>query len=415
MTANLLSVKKKRFLTNMYQNDQILTANWIFVKKSLFLTENIILANTIVPFDRQIPFNQLPLLPPDADKIYSTEVLLALNNANKALAELKGLANQLPNQTMLINTLALREAKASTEIENIFTTDEELYENITIKKEEYYGDVKEVLYYREALWAGFNLLQKKQIITKDVLIEIYQKVKQSNDGIRPPQTRVTIKRASTDTFTGSTIYTPPNGEKVLEKKIKNLLNFINDDEKYPYDALLKMAMAHYQFEAIHPFRDGNGRTGRILNLLIMIQKNLLNYPILYHSAYIIKTKSNYYNYLQQVTAKRNWQSWLLYLLKAIETTSAYTIKIITEINQLFETNKQLINKTHPKIDKATIEKIFEQPYISPKSLLSSNIKSLNTAKKYLLQFEKLGIVNHKKIGKEVFYINVDLFNLLKSY
>ena len=364
-------------------------------------------------YDRNEPFNHLPLLPPPDNKIFTVEILQALNKANKALAELKGMAHQLPNQGMLINSLALREAKASTEIENIFTTDDELYKALSIDNEDsLQGSAKEVLRYREALWKGYKLLKKPEGFTIKLMVEVYKKVQQATDGIRPPQANTVIKKRGSDTLGGTVIYTPPRGEKVIEQKLANLINYMNDDKKYEYDPLLKLAIAHYQFEAIHPFRDGNGRCGRILNTLFMIQKKLLDVPILYLSAYIINNKDDYYAYLNTVTTRNNWSDWILYMLKAIEETSRYTIKNIHEITQLFEKTEKLIAKKHPNIPKEAIEAIFEQPYCRPKRLVSERIKSLNTAKKYLQQMEAIGIMSPRKIGKETVYLNIDLFNLL---
>jgi Fic family protein len=199
---------------------------------------------------------------------------------------------------------------------------------------------------------------------------------------------------------------------VIEQKLANLIAYMNNDEKYNYDPLLKLAVAHYQFEAIHPFRDGNGRCGRILNTLFMIQKKLLDVPILYLSAYIINNKDDYYAYLNAVTSRNSWNEWILYMLKAIEETSHYTVKNIREITRLFEKIERLIAKKHPHIPKEAIETIFEQPYCRPKRLVGERIKSLNTAKKYLQQMEALGIMTPRKIGKETVYLNSDLFNIL---
>ena len=371
------------------------------------------MAAKIKAYDRNEPFNQLPLLPPPDNKILTVEILQAVNKANKALAELKGLAHQLPNQGMLINSLALREAKASTEIENIFTTDDELYKALTIDNEQNLkGGAKEVLHYREALWKGYKLLKKPEGFTIKLMVEVYRKVQQTTDGIRPPQANTVIKKRGSGDLGGTVIYTPPRGEKVIEQKLTNLIAYMNDDKKYDYDPLLKLAIAHYQFEAIHPFRDGNGRCGRILNTLFMIQKKLLDVPILYLSAYIINNKDDYYAYLNAVTGRNNWSDWILYMLKAVEETARYTIQSIREITCLFEKTEKLIAKKHPHIPKEAIEAIFEQPYCRPKRLVGERIKSLNTAKKYLQQMEALGVMTPRKIGKETVYLNIDLFNLL---
>ncbi len=234
------------------------------------------------------------------------------------------------------------------------------------------------------------------------------------DGIRPSQTETVIKKRGSGLLGGTVVYTPPRGIDIIKEKLDNLFFYLTDEKKYNYDPLIKLAVSHYQFEAIHPFRDGNGRTGRILSILFMIQKKLLEIPILYLSAYIIREKDDYYKLLNSVTTRRNWKAWIIYMLKAIEETSIYTICKISEIDRLFNNTLELIVNKLPHIRKETIEKIFEQPYVSPKKLIDQNVKSLNTAKKYLGQMEELGIMIPKKIGKEIVYLNIDLFNLLSK-
>ncbi len=323
----------------------------------------------IIPYDRNKPYNNLPLLSPPDEKVITIEVLQALNNSNKALAELKGLAGKLPNQSMLVNTITLREAKASTEIENIFTTDDELYKSLMIGEYYLQGNAKEVLFYRQALWTGFTEIKNSGTFNTDLIVKIYQEIKQVSDGIRPPQTETVIKKSGSGLLGGSVTYTPPRGINIIEEKLGNLFDYLNDDIKYNYDPLIKLAVSHYQFEAIHPFRDGNGRTGRILSILLMIQKKLLELPILYLSAYIIREKDDYYELLNSVTSRRSWTHWIIYMLKAIEETAIYTISKIEEIDRLFNNTLGLIGKKFPHIRKETIEKIFEQPYISPKKLV----------------------------------------------
>ncbi len=369
---------------------------------------------TVTAYDRNKPYNQLPALPPPEGKVITLEVLKAVNRANKALAELKGLAKKLPNQAMLVNTIALREAKASTAIENIFTTDDKLYKALSDEASNLDAGTKEVLNYRRALWAGHELLRKEKVFTTNLMIKIYREIKQLKDGIRPPGTETVIMKRGSGPLGGTVVYTPPRGEKIIKQKLNNLTAYINDDKKYNYDPLIKLAVAHYQFEAIHPFRDGNGRAGRILNILFMLHKQLLDVPILYLSAYIIENKEDYYTCLNRVTQQKNWSAWILYMLAAVEETSVFTLKKINEIDRLFERTVELVSKKLPHIRKEVIEKIFEQPYISPKKLLGQTIKSVNTAKKYLMQLEKLKILTSEKIGKEIVYLNIDLFNLLSE-
>ncbi len=366
------------------------------------------------PYDRNFPYNELPELPPPDEKVITIEILQSLNKANKALAELKGLARKLPNQAMLVNTIVLREAKASTAIENISTTDDELYKSLTINENYLVGNAKEVLFYRQALWAGFQKIIAIRMFDKDLIIDIYRKIKQVEDGIRPPQTETVIIKRGSGLLGGSVVYTPPRGAGIIESKLENLFHYINNDQDFDYDPLIKFAVSHYQFEAIHPFRDGNGRAGRIISILLLIQKRLLDLPILYLSAFIIKQKDEYYELLNKVTAQGNWGDWILYILKAVEETSIYTINKIEEIDRLFNKTWALVQEKQPSIRKEVVEKIFEQPYISPKSLLDSNIKSVNTAKKYLTQLQEIGIMIPKKLGKEVVYLNIDLLNLLSE-
>jgi len=371
--------------------------------------------SNLTPFDRNKPYNTLPVLSPPDKKIMTIEILKALNTANKALAELKGLAKKLPNQSMLVNTIAIREAKASTAIENISTTDDKLYKALSGNESSLEPSTKEVLRYRQALWEGYKTVTAKKTMTVDIMIKLYREIKMLKDGVRPPQTETVIMKRGSGLLGGSVIYTPPRGEKIIKEKLSNLVDYINDDKKYNYDPLLKMAIAHYQFEAIHPFRDGNGRTGRILNILLMVQKDLLEFPILYLSSYIIAHKEDYYENLNAVTSRKSWNKWILYMLAATEETAVYTIKKINEIDRLFEKTLTLVRKKYPSMKKEIIEKIFEQPYISPKALLTKDLKSLNTAKKYLIQLEKLKILAPEKIGKEVIYLNIDLFNLLSEF
>lgn len=370
------------------------------------------MSKEIISYDRNRPYNQLPLLPPDEKLIITFPVMKALNKANKALAELKGFARKLPNQSMLINTIALREAKASSEIENIFTTDDELYKSLNMNDLALKGGAKEVLKYRQALWKGVKGISDYNQITIDILVDLYREIKQVNDGIRPAATETVIKKRGSGLLGGETVYTPPRGEAVILGKLENLIEFINNDKDFDYDPLLKLAISHYQFDAIHPFRDGNGRAGRILCVLVAMQKKLLDAPILYLSAYIIRHKEDYYHNLNAVTARKSWEKWILFMLEAVEQTALYTINKIEEIDQLFNRILKQTEELLPQIRKEVVEKLFEQPYISPKKLISKNIKSLNTAKKYLQELERVGILVAEKIGKEVIYLNIDLYNLL---
>lgn len=270
--------------------------------------------------DRNTPWNELPNLPIDESLYRTTEIYEKLGNAKAALARLQGRSVVIPNQGLLINTISLQEAKASSEIENIFTTDDELYkaysenpDNERINKAS-----KEVLRYREALWKGFYLLQSENKFTTDYFTSIFQEILQTKDEIRLEFNNTTIKQGGTGQNSGKVIYTPPKGRQLIIDKLNNLSDFINDDITYPLDPLLKLAIAHYQFEVIHPFRDGNGRTGRIFNIHILINRGLLDLPILFMSKYIIQNKSDYYSGLMGVSQRGDWKAWILYILDAIE-------------------------------------------------------------------------------------------------
>jgi Fic family protein len=366
-------------------------------------------------FDRNIPYNQLPPLPPAIELYRDEEVINKLMLASRRLAELKGLASTLPNQSIFVNTIALREAKASSAIENIFTTDDELYRSLSYQEDDYLeGPAKEILHYREALWKGFQRIKAEKTLTIDTIIDVYREVKKTHDSIRPYQAEVLIKKRGWGSLVAETVYTPPRGKGVVEKKTAELLEFLNDDTKYPIDSLLKMAMAHYQFEAIHPFRDGNGRTGRILCILYLIQKQLLDLPILYLSAYILQNKDEYYWNLNGVTGTLLWRSWILYMLEAVSQTAEYTIDKILRIKSLMEKTKAMMQENGLPVGRMDVPKLFEQPYIRPKNLLSDKIKSINTAKKYLSQLESLGMLTKEKVGKEYIWFNTDLMTILSD-
>ena len=367
------------------------------------------------PYDRHIPYNQLPPLPPETE-LYNDQILMdQLMKASRLLAELKGLASQLPNQSIFVNTIALREAKASSAIENIVTTDDDLYKSISDNDYDHLeGPAKEILHYREALWNGFNNIIRDGEITLETIIEVYRKVKQTHDGIRPYQAEIVIKKRGWGSLVAETAYTPPRGKGVVERKMAELLDFMNDDKRYPIDPLLKMAMAHYQFEAIHPFRDGNGRTGRILCILYMIQKRLLDLPILYLSAYILMNKDAYYQVLNGVTGTRKWNEWIQFMLESVSQTAEYTVHKINNIKALMDKTQSIIRENRLSVSRLNVAKLFEQPYIRPKNMLSDRIKSVNTAKKYLSELESLGLLSKEKIGKEFIWFNTELMNILSD-
>jgi Fic family protein len=368
-------------------------------------------------FDRQKPYNGLPVLPPNVDLENNPVILRRLVLASRALATVNGNLNRLPNPLMLINTLALQEAKASTEIENIFTTEDELYKAIsdTNKESNINPATKEVLKYREALWAGYRELQENQKIETDLIKRIFTQIKETTSGYRPPQAQVVIKKGESEFRSGEIIYTPPRGEGLIESLMDNLVEYLNDDVKYPMDPLLKMCVAHYQFEAIHPFQDGNGRTGRILNLLYLFSKGLLSQPVLYMSKFIIINKEDYYFKLGAVTQRNSWEPWVEFMLEATEKTSLLTNTRINEILYQMESTLEYAKGKIKWYNKEVNEAIFSQPYVKP-SLIGEIIgkTSRTTLTKYMNELVHFNILTPRKDGVEVFYMNEDLIRILEG-
>ena len=358
----------------------------------------------------EIPFNDLPILPPAKESIESVIILKQLVKSSVALAELKGIIHILPNPEILLNAVILKEARASSEIENVITTQDKLYQALSVKGHQIDLSTKEVLRYREAMLYGFRMIQKKNILTINTIVEIQQILEENNAGIRKlPGT------ALRNSVTGKVIYTPPDQTDVINSLLSNLEKFINlDEEEIPH--LVKMAVQHYQFESIHPFYDGNGRTGRIINILYLIMSGLLDQPILFLSGYIIENKSEYYRLLQEVRTNNKWEDWILYILKGVEITAQATINQVTEMNTLFEQTKKKTRMELPKIySKELIELLFEHPYSKSEYLEKRLSISRITAAKYLKALERIGILKSKKVWKETLYINTELFELLKKY
>lgn len=368
--------------------------------------------NMLPPFDRTKPYNQLPDLPPA--QLLDTEILLKWGLASRALAELNKNIYRIPNPSMLVNTISLREAQSSTAIENIFTTEDELYKAVseTIKGEEANLATKEVLRYREALWRGFNQLKDSGKLNQEGIVSVFQTVKDSTQLVRSPQSQVIIRRGNSEFRPGEIIYTPPRGEGIIEQKLQNMLDFLHTD---PTDPLLKMVIAHYQFEAIHPFIDGNGRTGRIINLLYLIEQGLLSHPVLYLSGYIIQNKEEYYHLLSGVTQRNAWKPWILYMLTAVESTAGQTNRMIDDIMSQLEST---YTYGQSKLKWYSLElnlALFSQPYIKQELVgRVTNTSSRTTLTKYMDSLVDLGILSRKKDGKEVFYLNNDLLRILRG-
>ena len=366
-------------------------------------------------FDRNNPYNHLPLLPPSGEIDDDSDILKKLVSSSRALASVNFNVMRLPNPYMLVNTIALQEAKASTEIENIFTTEDELYKAVSDNKSEEKADlaVKEVLRYREALWAGYHELKETKILNLQSVLSIFRQIKRTTSGIRPPQANVFIKQGQSELRPGEIIYTPPRGNDIVELLMDNLLSYLNDDIKYPTDPLIKMCIVHYQFEAIHPFQDGNGRTGRILNLIYLVKSGLLNQPVLYLSKYIIINKSDYYFNLGAVTQMGSWKPWILYMLDAVEKTSALTNNLINDILEQMDSTLKYGKSKIKWYTKELNETIFSQPYFKPKII--GNVlgrTSRTTLSKRMEELVTAKILTPKRDGSEVYYLNDDLIRII---
>lgn len=344
---------------------------------------------------------------PSNSELESIKVLKRLPKAHAALAELKGIAQTIPNQNILINTLGLQEAKDSSEIENIITTHDELFKseiNLITSLES-----KEVQNYIEALKFGFDLVKNQNLLTNNSIINIQSKIEKNKAGFRKVPGTV-LKNAKT----GAVVYEPPQDNAQIVELMKDLEVFINDDSISDLDPILKMAVIHLQFESIHPFYDGNGRTGRIINILYLINQELLNLPILYLSNYIIKHKAAYYELLQKVRSENNWEEWLIYIIDSVEKTSLDTIDLIRKIKELMQEMKIVLRNNYKFYSQDLLNNLFKHPYTKIEFVVNDLQVSRLTAANYLNKLSIDGILKKEKIGKSNFYINQDLFELLKK-
>ncbi len=357
-------------------------------------------------FDPKIPYNDLPLLPPKAD-IETKSILRKAISSGRALAQLNGTLLNLPNPTLFLDTIYLQEAKASSEVENIITTNDELYKSLVADRKVENSATKEVLSYKKALWLGLEQLKTKPFITTNLCIKIVQCIKQNNASIRnTPGTTLSNTQ-------GEVIYTPPSGETIIREKLANLEKFINEDETI--DPLIKMALMHYQFEAIHPFLDGNGRTGRILLLLYLKLSRLLEIPAIYLSEYIIKNKTAYYKRLRGVTENNEWEACILYMLDMIEETSVKGLERLNKITTTMDKTAEEIKNKLPKIySKDLIEILFRLPYTKRQHLIDENIGNAKTVGNYLQTLEVNGFLKSVKVGKEKLYLNQRLLKILEE-
>ncbi|HVV69022.1 MAG TPA: Fic/DOC family N-terminal domain-containing protein [Gammaproteobacteria bacterium] len=351
------------------------------------------------------PFNDLPLLPPAVD-LETTTILKKAIEANRQLAELKGLVNSIPNQEILVDGIVLQEARLSSEIENIVTTNDELYKAAADEKLATDPQAKEVLRYREALWSGFQQLKERPLST-NLFIDLVRIIKGRDIGIRRvPGTKIANSK-------GEVLYTPPEGESVIRDKLSNLEHFIHAENGI--DALIKLAVMHYQFEAIHPFVDGNGRTGRVINILFLAEKGLLDKPILFLSHYILQTRQAYYEGLRRVTEEGAWADWVLYILEAVRVTAFETQERVIKILEAIESTKNQVQVKAPKIySRDLIDIIFRNPYCKVRFLEDVGLAKRQTAARYLQTLEELNLLESTKIGKEKYYINKVLTKILSS-
>ena len=350
--------------------------------------------------------SELSLLPLERD-VESKAVLKKTALANRELAKLDGLVAAIPNQTILINALVLQEAKESSEIENIITTHDELYQ-ADVDFQSASREAKEVYRYREALLYGYEQVRRHGLLLKKDIVEIQKILEGNSAGIRTQSG--TVLR---NTKTGDVIYTPPQESQAIHVLLDNLERYINEPSSL--DPLVNMAIIHYQFESIHPFYDGNGRTGRIVNILYLVLKELLEIPVLYLSRYIIRTKSDYYRLLQAVRTEDAWEEWILYMLEGVIQTSRETICIIKYIRQQMQSVKQQIKAEAPKIySKDLLELLFKHPYTKIEYVMDSLDVTRQTASSYLKKLEAVGILQEHKIGRTKYFINKELFELLRK-
>jgi Fic family protein len=398
-----------------HQNVEI----WVIIRHRFLAMSNIsIYEATNVEFlyyfrhmnvDRNIPFNELPDLPPPG-LAESFQVLKHVARAHRYLGELSGLCASLPDPQLLINTIILQESKDSSAIENIVTTQDELYKAAG-QEETSSHTAKEVLNYREALYAGLGKMKTQEnLILTNTMVEIVQTIRQNRSGIRN-----TPGTALKNAINGEVIYTPPSGEDVLRSKLSALEQFINDPDRSPLDPLVKMAIIHYQFEAIHPFADGNGRTGRILNALYLVQQELLTQPVLYLSSYIVKYKTEYYQLLRNVTENDRWEDWVMYMLTAlIETAQLTTKKIRGMLTLKDEMEKQVKSTLGSSYNDELLKLMFTLPYLKIDLLVKQKLAHRQTVSVWLKKLGDADILKPQKTGTTIYYINYRLMDLLTN-
>lgn len=357
-------------------------------------------------FNPKCPFNSLPPLPPGAD-IETRAILKSCIEARAALAELKQAGELIANQSVLINTIPLREARASSEIENIVTTEDRLFRFAGIAADKADPATKETLRYRTALFDGYRSLAARPL-TSATAVEICRTIRGFDVDIRD-----TPGTALKNIGTGEIIYTPPEGSQRLRAMLADWERFLHENDNI--DPLVRMAVGHYQFEAIHPFTDGNGRTGRILNILYLIGEGILRIPVLYLSGYIIRNKADYYRLLLEVSTRGNWQPWILYMLEAVAETAEWTTAKIRSIKALMEHTSDHARAARAAIySRELIEITFEQPYCRIANLVEAGITRRQTASKYLKELSAIGVLTEIKSGREKLFVHRKYLQLLMS-
>jgi Fic family protein len=357
-------------------------------------------------FDRNKPYNDLPLLPPRQD-LETTPVLRKTISASRALAHLNGALVNLPNPHLFLDTIHYKEAKASSEIENIVTTNDDLYQTVVAEKKFDNPAAKEVISYKNALWLGLQKIDRRPFISTNLCIEIVQTITNNTAGIRvTPGTTLSNSQ-------GKVIYTPPEGETVIRDLLSNLEEFINLNDSL--DPLVKMAVMHYQFETIHPFSDGNGRTGRILLLLYLKLAGLLDIPAIYLSEYIIRNKNAYYKKLRSVTEDNDWESFVIYMLDMVEYTSHDGLHRLEKILELMDwISGQIKSRLSKVYSKELIEILFKLPCTKRKHLIEAGLGTPKTVGNYLVELEENGFLKSVRVGKEKLYLNYRLMEILES-
>jgi Fic family protein len=356
-------------------------------------------------FDPATPYNDLAPLPPPASAIETSAILKKCVGARVALAELKQAAELIPNAAVLVNALPLLEAQASSEIENIVTTTDKLFEFMDAPEQRADAATKEALRYRRALFEGARRVQNGKL-TIETAVGICRTIKDEPIELRAKPGTTLRNKAS-----GAVVYTPPQGQALIREKLENWQQFlaVSDD----LDPLIRLAIQHYQFEAIHPFADGNGRTGRILNILYLVQQGLLDSPILYLSRYVIRSKADYYRLLLEVTTEQRWEPWILYMLKGVEDTCLWTTDKIKSIRELMRHTGQFMQRKLPKIYTwELVELLFKQPYCRIAHVVDAGLAKRQTASVYLKQLAELGVLREVSSGRESLFIHPKYMELL---